>query len=340
MKTIIFLAMAASLPMVTAAQNVRPMPNQTAPPNRLENDPDFQRLSPEKQAWVRWINGRIETAIEKKDLKALKQLELEFGQSKLHGTTFCGEHVVNDGTFVDDIARNNSQEEAYAVRWLAAEPGVTVHTAIFTASGRCVAHDGEVLDDGKALVQVMPNSLSLSNQHGFVAYEALYWPSPSQNAQGSAPRRAIFIENRYLADVDPRKASAPFSLNANELDGDFRWNDERELLDVKPGVALVPAAQGPRSPSGARPPVQNITPSFLPQLASPAKQGPAPAPTGAAKQPTTPKQPPTPSAQNGCGDSKAAPKAGAPLYGALRNALGKPQKTCPVPAASGQGAKQ
>jgi hypothetical protein len=340
MTRMMILLLAASLPMVAAAQNVRPMPNQTAPPDRLENDPDFQRLSPEKQAWVRWMNGRIEAAIEKKDLKALKQLELEFGQRKLLGTTFCGEHVVNDGTFVDDIARNNSREEAYAVRWLAAEPGVTVHTAIFTASGRCVARDGEVLDDGKALVQVMPNSLSLSNQHGFVAYEALYWPSPSQNAQGSAPRRAIFIENRYLADLDPRRASAPFSLNANESDGDVRWNDKQEVLDVKPGIALLPLEQGSRPPLGGRPPIQNSTPSFLPQVAPPAKPAPAPAPQVAAKRPTTPKQPPISSAQNGCGDSKAAPKAGAPIYGALRNALGKPQRTCPVPTASGQGAKQ
>ncbi|MGB6942474.1 MAG: hypothetical protein WBE37_08780, partial [Bryobacteraceae bacterium] len=233
----------ALLPAGICAQNAT-LPNQTAPPDPLGSDPGFQRLSPEKQALIRALSGRVDAAVEQKDPKAIEQLTLEMAQRELMGTQFCGEHVVNGGTFIDAFARNQSHEEAFAVRWLDREPGMTVHTAVFTNAGRCVVSDGERLEDGKTIASVMPNSLAVSQQHGFVAYEAEYWNSPVERSAGGALHRGIFIENRFLAELDPRNASAPFSLNVNEQQGDFRWSARQEGLELRPGVILplTPAA--------------------------------------------------------------------------------------------------
>jgi hypothetical protein len=251
MTKVMFLLLAALPPSAILAQNTKPLPanesaqTTNAPPaqaDRLEDDPRFKRLSPEGQAWMRAITARFDAAIDQKDTKALEQLTLEVAQRELTGTKFCGEHIVNDGTFVDAFARNDSHK-AFAVRWLDREPGTAVHTAIFTGEGRCVVMDGDSLQDGISISRVMPNSLAVSAKHGLTAYEAEYWKSPSERSGGGAAHRGVMIENRFLIELDPHKASAPFSLNANDEDRDFWWNDEKERLEMRPGVVIVPAAR-------------------------------------------------------------------------------------------------
>ena len=74
------LALSFALLSFTAARAQQ----STAPPNAteqaakpdtdLENDPEFKRLPPNQQEWVRTMSARIHTAIADKDTTALEQI--------------------------------------------------------------------------------------------------------------------------------------------------------------------------------------------------------------------------------------------------------------------------
>jgi len=323
MRTRIFLLLALSLPSVIWAQSAKPRSAngspQAAQPQQglvesLENDPEYKRLSPERQAWVRAMTTRLETATNQHDIRALEQLKLEVAQRELTGTKFCGGLVVNEGTFVDAFV-SKEPYQAFAVRWLDREPGTAVHTAIFTSGGRCVVKDGDVLEGDKSITRILPK-LAVSGKYGFVAYEAFFL-SPSELAAGSTPHRAVFIENRFLTELDPHKASAPFSLSVNDEELDFRWNDDPVRVELKPGLALLPAAQAPAA-AGTKQTTQR----------------PLPAPS---------KQPANQAAQTGCGSGKSATKkpgfGGIPLPGSIAKVMQKAQQSaCAATAEDGQGA--
>src|SRR5262249_35125541 len=42
------------------------------------------------------------------------------------------------------------------------------------------------------------------------------------------------------AEIDPSKSSDAGSAGNANAEPDFRWNEERETIDLKPGVVLVP----------------------------------------------------------------------------------------------------
>jgi hypothetical protein len=216
----------------------------------LENDPAFKRLSPQAQDWVRTMSNRLDTAVQQKDVNAIGQLELDVTKHQLIGMTVCG-HPVDEGTFVDAEAFNASSEEAIAIRWL--DPrGTVVHSAIFTGRKRCVVTDGDAIE-GKSILRAMPNSLAVSDQHALTAWEGSYWDSPSERSNGGAPHRGVFIENRFLVELDPHKASPPDSRDLSDQDRDFHWNDEREVVNMKPGVFLASATASPLERKAAPP---------------------------------------------------------------------------------------
>jgi hypothetical protein len=142
--------------------------------------------------------------------------------------------VIDAATFVDARAQNASHEEAQVIRWLDPK-GTAVHSAL--AMGRCVAKDGDTID-GKVIVRVLPNSLAVSSRHGLTAWEAEYRNLPFEQSVGGTPHRGIFNENRFVAELDPSKASEAGSTGG--ADPDFRWNEEQETLALKLGVVLVP----------------------------------------------------------------------------------------------------
>jgi hypothetical protein len=208
-----------------------------ADPYDLKNDPDFQRLSPAQQDWVRSMTNRLHSAFEQKDLRALDQLKLEAAQKQLIGTKFCGEHIFSQAMYLDALALSDSRkEEAFVARWLEPEHGSgEVHSAVFTAM-RCVASDGDTLD-GRRISRILPNSLAIGNQNGLVAYEALYFDHQAQSpVQTPDIRRGIFIENRFLIDLDARKASA--LLNPRDEDRDFWWSPGKERIQMRFGVVV------------------------------------------------------------------------------------------------------
>jgi hypothetical protein len=167
----------------------------------------------------------------------------------------------------------------------------------------------------------MPNSLAVSNQHGLVAYEAQYLPSRSGSFSGGVIRRGVFVEERWVADLDPAKASPLDSLNLEDAGSDFWWGLGEEKLEIRPGVAIVPATQAPP-----------VRPSA--QAAAPQAQRPAASPTPAPRQ----------SPQTGCDASKTPAKkprlSGVALPDSVAKALQKLQSPCPAAPANGQGPKQ
>ena len=318
MKTMI-LILAALLSPGIHAQNAKPetsdgqQSGQPAPStSSVADDPQFKQLSPERQAFVKGTLQQIDAAIAQRDLIALERVKLDVAHRELLGSKFCGDHTVDDRTFLD-AAEHSPVQEAYAVRWLDREPGKTAHTAIFTQSGRCVAMDGAVMVTGQIIAAVMPNSLAVSVKAGMVAYEAEYWSSAADQAKGAQPTRGIFIENSFLANLDPQIASAPFRLNGGVEDADFHWNGQTETLELKPGVAWRPAPQ----PA-----------TFTPRAKDPAQTQPT-SPEAASGQP-----------QSGCAEAKQAQSkrgiGGIRLPGALGKVLQKAQTGCPE---YGQGAK-
>lgn len=213
-----------------------PTPGQITPaPDGLDDDPAFKRLSPEGQAWVRAMTNKLHTAIEQKDIQALNRLQLEVAQRELTGTKFCGDHVIGQDTFLVALALGDSRkEEAFVARWLEPERE-GIHSAVFTRS-RCIASDGDIVD-GKRISKILPNSLAVSSQHGLVAYEALYFDHPAGGPETPQDvRRGVFIESRFLLEIDPHKASA--LSGPKDEDRDFSWNAQTERIDMRPGVAL------------------------------------------------------------------------------------------------------
>jgi len=228
------------------AQNQSPPQQQTngqegqlnADPDDLKNDPDFQRLSPAQQDWVRSMTNKLHSAIEQKDLRVLDQLKLEAAQKQLIGTKFCGEHIFSQATFLDALALSDSRkDEAFVARWLEPEHGSgEVHSAVFTGS-RCIARDGDTLD-GRRISRILPNSLAIGNQNGLVAYEALYFDDQAQSPIPTTDiRRGIFIENRFLIDLDARKASALH--DPRDEDRDFWWSPGKERIQMRFGVVVA-----------------------------------------------------------------------------------------------------
>ena len=242
----------------------------------LEDNPDFKRLTPQAQDWVREISQRVDKAIDQKDTRALAQISLDFAKHQLLGLTACG-HKVDEGTFVDADPVSSSHEQAFAVRWLDPNPGDIVHTAIFTGSLRCVVMDGVVVD-GRVIARALPNSLAVSNQHALTAWEGDYWNSSTEQLRGVPPHRGLFIENRFAFEIDRRNASVPNGPDLDDATRDFRWNDEKELIVPKPGIAL-PSASIPMSASGtwerrpiaasASAPVASANPSVASPAAAP-----------------------------------------------------------------------
>ena len=211
------------------------------------------------------------------------------GSPKL-GANLCG-HVMDAGTFIDARAQNASHEEAFVLRWLDPK-GMSVHSALFM--GRCVAKDGDTID-GKLIVRVLPNSLAVSDRHAFSGWEAEFWISSSEQAPGRTPHRGVFSDGRFVAELDPSKASEVGV--ASSIDPDFRWNnEEEEILALKPGIVLVPSPL--HYTYATAPPPNNV------QAPSP-QPAPAQAPSPAAK-------PCTPQPQQGPKvNVKAPPKASA-----------------------------
>lgn len=253
MKSIRTLFLGAALllsPAVQGQQTTTPQAQATGQQvqgTRLEDDPTFKRLSPEQQDWVRTMTNRTNAAIEQKDVNAIEQLKLDATKHQSNGMSVCG-HIVDEGTFVDAASLSASSEEAIAIRWLDPK-GTVVHTAIFTRRKRCVVKDGDTVD-GKSILRAMSNSLAVSNQHALTAWEAEYWNSPAEQSKGGAPHRGVFIEFRFLVELDPRKASPLGSrdLSDGDKNRDFRWNDEQETLAVKPEVILASTAASSAPP--------------------------------------------------------------------------------------------
>ena len=243
LSTLLLTAALLPLSTVMGQQTTTPQPQeatgQQGPGARLEDDPAFQRLSPEQQDCLRRTTSRLNTGVDQKDISAIRQLKLDAAKHQIIGMSVCG-HTVDEGTFVDAVTLNASSEEAIAIRWLDPK-GTVVHSAIFTGRKRCVAKDGDTVD-GKSILRALPNALAVSNQHGLNAWEAEYWNSPVEQGKGGAPHRGVFIENRLLVELDPHKASSPNIRSLSDQDRDFRWNDEQESLALKPGVVLVSAA--------------------------------------------------------------------------------------------------
>jgi len=282
MRTIMILLLAALLPSEIWAQSTQPPPPKTgaqtqqAQPGSPEDDPAFKRLSPEQQDWVRTMTDRLNVAVEKKDIGAIEQLKLDGTKHQILGMTLCG-HRVDDGTFVDAVSLNASTQQAIAIRWLDSK-GTVVHSAILTGSTRCVAKDGDTLE-GKTIVRVLPNSLSVSNKHALTAWEGEYWNSPMERAAGSALHRGVFIQNRFLVELDPHKTSSAGSCGVINKDCDFRWNDDAETVAVKPSVVLAPP---PVYTYSAAPPANNSKPANAPSAPA---QPPAPAAKPCTPQP-------------------------------------------------------
>ena len=220
-------------------QQAQPLaPGQITPaPDGLDEDPRFKRLSPAEQAWVRAMTNKLHTAIEQKDTQALDKLQLEVAQRDLDGTKFCGDHVIGQGTLLVALALDDSRkEEAFVARWLEPERD-GIHSAVFTR-GRCITSDGAIVD-GKRISKILPNSLAISSQHGLVAYEALYFDHPAGGPEMPQDiRRGVFIESRFLLEIDPHKASA--LSGPKDEDRDFSWNAQTERIDMRPGLALDP----------------------------------------------------------------------------------------------------
>jgi hypothetical protein len=95
--------------------------------------------------------------------------------------------------------------------------------------------------DAKLVVRALPNSLAISNRHALVAWEAEYFNSAAEQSRGGTPHRGVFIENRFLTELDPHKASAAGSRDVTDETRDFRWNEAQETLSMKPGVVLAVA---------------------------------------------------------------------------------------------------
>ena len=145
---------------------------------------------------------------------------------------------------------------------------MAIHSALFM--GRCVAKDGDTFD-GKLITRVLPNSLAVSNRHGLTAWEA-EWNYPAEQGGHGTPHRGAFSENQFVTELDPSKASEVGI--ASSIDPDFRWNEEEEILALKPGIVLVPSPL--HYTYATAPPPNNAQ-------ASDAKVPPAQAPAPAAK---------------------------------------------------------
>ena len=103
------------LQLIAAGQQNPQLQTQTSTtlPTPLEQDPRYAQLSPQGQSWMRANFSRFQAAIEHEDLKALRLLTLEAAQFALasNATKFCGEHVMNQGTFVDRRFVSNGNQQ-------------------------------------------------------------------------------------------------------------------------------------------------------------------------------------------------------------------------------------
>ncbi len=303
-KSIITLALSFTLLLAPAMNGQNQSGTQLAGPqtypsfhsDRLEDDPGFRRLTLAGQERVRKMTQRLHAAIEQHDVRAIDQLRRDLIHYQLTGATFCGGHVVDESTHLDEFAPSEIGN-AFLVRWVDPERASSfVHTAVFTGN-RCVALDGDMIE-GKKIAKILPNALAVSQKNGFVAYEALYADQAS-NAGGPQPYRlGVFIENRFLTDIDPKKV-AP--IDAVDASRDFRWRKDQELLDVKPEIILHVA---PVQPVASQAPASRIglivAPAFQqaarsPRVANPSRPATPPAQAMDAKaKPLTPAVKPKP----------------------------------------------
>jgi len=232
-------------------------------PHALENDPGFKRLSPEAQEWVRTMSNRLDSAVARGDINALEQLQLDLLRHQSLGRHICGGHTVDEGTFLDAEAMNAPRtQQAVVARWLDPKPGSIIHSAIFTTDLRCIANDAITLD-GKWIVRVLPSSLGVSKD-GLVAYEAIYLNRDEKPT--ALEHRGVFIENRWLYDLNPAKASPPDSYT-QDADRDFAWDDAYNRIVPKSGVVLldVPQASKAQQPPCGRQNIPNKKSRFIPE---------------------------------------------------------------------------
>jgi hypothetical protein len=226
----VFLTTALLLSSAAYGQQSSEYP-ETAPRVRMEGDSTFLRLPPEKQAWVRQTMDRLDGAIKDGAAEAFGRLLLDAVKPQLIGKAFCAT-TFDEATHLD-VVETSSTAQAFAVRWLDKARGATfVHTAIFTEK-RCVVHDGDLVD-GKRILRVLPNSLAVSYPHGLVAYEALYFDPADDGKAGPANRRGVFIDDRFLVDLDPLKASSSRERNR----ADFWFALISDQLEVRPEIRM------------------------------------------------------------------------------------------------------
>jgi hypothetical protein len=220
------------------------------------------------------MTQRLNIAIEQKDIKAIAQLRRDIAHHKLLGSMFCGSHFVDEGTNLDELARSEAGD-AYLARWVDPERASSlVHTALFTGD-RCIAQDGDLIE-GKRISKVVPGALTISPK-GLVAYEAFYVDQHGAAGPPQTFRLGIFVENRFIADLDPQKA-AP--LASSEGNRDFRWQNDQ--LDIKPEIILhvapvQPALRAPASRIGLIVAPAFQQPAAPPHVANPSRAAIPPA---------------------------------------------------------------
>jgi hypothetical protein len=137
--------------------------------------------------------------------------------------------------------------------------------------GRCLAKDGDAID-GKIIARVLPNSLAVSGKHALTGWEAEYWTYADEQRAGATPHRGVFNDNRFVAELDAGKASEPGNATA---EADFRWDEERETLALKPGILAPP----PAAPNYTYMPVPAVPaavpPAVVAKPCTPQSQGPS-----------------------------------------------------------------
>jgi hypothetical protein len=262
-------------------QTSQPLPPSS---NRHDGDPASRRRFPDRQAETAQQKTSAEQEAADNDSHAAYPFESPWVSAIISGATLCG-HLVDDGTFLDAVSFNAAGQMAFVIRWLDWRPGTIVHSALLTGADTCFVTDGAIVD-GKVIARAMPNSLAVSNQHAFVAWEGEYWNSPLESTTRS-PHRGAFIGNKFAFEIDQRNATPATMPDKLKFSSDFRWSNVNEVLVPKPGIVLIPASPVIAAP--ARPAaLPKAAPTAMPKEPAAANIG-ARRPPEAAPKPATPK---------------------------------------------------
>jgi hypothetical protein len=170
--------------------------------------------------------------------EAAGQLLFDAVKPRLIGKTFCGSAFTQE-THLDAVETNPSAQ-VFAVRGSIRR--AARHLSIPPYSPKSGALSMTVISwTASAFLRVLPNSLAVSYSRGLVAYEAIYFDSANDGKSIPANRRGVFIEDRFLLDLDPQKASS--SRERNRPDFWFGFLSDR--LEVRPEVRMA-AGSGER----------------------------------------------------------------------------------------------